>query len=131
MTRGERNNNPGNIRRVVGVTWVGAAADQSTDESFVVFTSPLYGIRAICRVMRSYGRAGLKTIHEIINRWAPPNENDSGAYVAAVCTSCNFGPDEIIDIEASMGQLIEAIIHHENGRCIYASWLIRQGINLA
>jgi hypothetical protein len=32
MTRGERNNNPGNIRRIAGVIWEGEAADQSGDE---------------------------------------------------------------------------------------------------
>lgn len=131
MTRGERNANPGNIRRLPGVTWQGEATDQSGDASFVVFTTPLYGIRAIARVMLSYQREGLRTIQEVIDRWAPPNENNSQAYVAAVCQGCQKGPSDLIDFDADMPALVKSIIVHENGECIYTDEQISTGIALA
>ena len=44
IARGERNNNPGNIRH--GAKWQGLASTQ-TDKDFCQFISPEYGIRAI------------------------------------------------------------------------------------
>jgi len=130
MTRGERNNNPGNVRHVVGVTWQGQCATQ-TDDAFVQFTDAVYGIRAISRIMKSYERQGLNTIAEAIDRWAPPNENNSEAYVNDVCTQCGVQPDDHVDFAAIMPQLVKAIIHHENGGNIYSDAQINQGIALA
>ena len=47
-TRGERNNNPGNIR--TGSTWQGLSLQQ-TDADFCVFTDPKFGIRALAKVL--------------------------------------------------------------------------------
>ena len=49
--RGERNNNPGNIRH--GSKWQGLSAQQ-TDPSFCQFVSPEYGIRAIYKLLQTY-----------------------------------------------------------------------------
>jgi hypothetical protein len=130
MTRGERNNNPGNVRHVAGVTWQGQAPEQ-TDSAFVQFSDPVYGIRAIVRIMRSYERQGINTVGEAIDRWAPPNENNSAAYVAAVCKDCNVGPDEPVSLETIMPKLVRAIIQHENGEDIYSDEQLSQGIALA
>jgi hypothetical protein len=131
MTRGERNNNPGNIRRLSGVSWVGQAADQSTDAAFVVFTSPIYGIRAIARILTSYARERLNTVQAVIDRWAPPNENNSKAYVDAVCRDCGVLSTDVIDVVARRDDLIKAIIEHENGEQIYTDVQIETGIQLA
>lgn len=130
MTRGERNNDPGNIRHIPGVTWQGQSAMQ-TDDAFVQFDDPVYGIRAIVRIMRSYEREGLNTIAEVINRWAPPNENNSQAYVQAVCRDCGVGPDDTVSLESIMPRLVRAIIQHENGEVIYTDDQIIEGISLA
>lgn len=131
MTRGIRNFNPGNIRRVPSVKWEGESPDQSTDSAFVVFSSPEYGIRAIARILRSYAKRGLNTIDEVINRWAPPTENNAEAYVAAVCNECGVGPDDVISLEAMMPAVIKAIIRHENGGVPYTPQQIYAGISLA
>lgn len=128
--RGIRNNNPGNIRRVPGTTWAGESQTQS-DPSFVVFSEPQYGIRAIARILRSYQRQGIDTIHEAINRWAPPNENNSVAYVDAVCKECAVGPDDNVKLESILPQLIKAIIRHENGGQPYSDEQIIEGILIA
>lgn len=129
-TRGERNNNPGNIDRTK-TRWQGMAEDQSGDRRFVVFTDPVWGIRALAKVLMTYNRAyEIKTVRGFINRWAPPVENDTGAYVRQVARALSVDPDEPIDISkpSVLKALTIAIIKHENGRCIYSDEVITQGI---
>ncbi|SUC01667.1 phage protein [Proteus vulgaris] len=79
IARGERNNNPGNIRH--GSKWQGLSAEQ-TDKDFCQFISPEYGIRAIYKLLQTYQKKyGLNTIKTIINRYAPPNENNTIGYI--------------------------------------------------
>jgi len=127
--RGVRNNNPGNIRKS-GTVWMGMSATQ-TDPSFVQFVAPEYGIRAIAKIMKSYRALGLNTVREVIRRWAPPSENNTDAYVAAVCAECSVKPDDTIDLETIMPLLVKAIIYHENGCCPYTDQQINSGIALA
>ena len=130
MTRGEINNNPGCIRIVPGVSWDGQSPTQ-TDGAFVQFTDPVYGIRAMARILISYSQRGINTVQAVINRWSPPNENNSIAYVTAVCASCAVEPLQRISIISMLPQLIAAIIEHENGEMIYTQEQINQGISLA
>ena len=51
-SRGERNNNPLNIRRSAD-RWEGASQEQ-TDNSFVQFKSLAYGYRAAWKILQSY-----------------------------------------------------------------------------
>lgn len=132
-TRGERNNNPGNIDRNA-TKWQGMSADQSGDPRFIVFTDPVWGIRAIGKVLLSYAeKHGLKTVRKIINRWAPPVENDTGAYVRHVAELLGVLPDDEIDVRNpdTMEVLVKAIIQHENGRCVYDDALIVSGVDKA
>lgn len=128
MTRGLRNNNPGNIRR--GANWQGMAATQ-TDSAFIQFLTPEYGIRAIAKLMQTYQKLGLQTIRQIINRWAPPTENNTDAYIAAVSRDMGIGPDTVLLYAASLPRLITAIIRHENGVQPYDAATIVKGIQLA
>ena len=130
LPRGVKNNNPGNIRIAPGVHWQGQS-DIQTDGAFVQFDDPLYGIRAIARIMHSYERLGIRTIHDAINRWAPPNENNSAAYVDAVCDDCHLHPYDTVSLESVLPELIAAIIKHENGIQPYTQDQIQQGIALA
>lgn len=131
--RGIRNHNPGNIDRTAD-KWQGMAADQSSDSRFVVFVAPQWGIRAMVKVLLSYQRKhGIKTIRGIINRWAPPNENNTDAYVSQVAKACGVDPDDTIDIEnkAVLRALVSSIIKHENGQQPYGTGVIELGIDLA
>lgn len=120
LTRGERNRNPGNLDRN-NIMWEGMSAEQS-DQRFVTFSDVTYGIRALARTLLSYYRKhGLHTVRGIIDRWAPPTENDTGAYVNHVADELGVTPDETINVENPLvlEKLTIAIIKHENGRCIY------------
>ena len=117
LPRGIRNNNPGNIERGKD-RWLGMSADQSSDPRFLVFDKPEAGIRALMRLLINYQeRHDVKTLRQAINRWAPPGENDSSAYVQHVARLTNLDPDEPIDFldEYICTAVAKAIIRHENG----------------
>lgn len=127
-TRGLRNNNPGNIRK--GEPWQGMAPSQS-DPAFVQFESPVWGIRALNKILSTYyHRYGLKTVQDIITRWAPPNENNTTAYVNAVAQAMGVAPTATLRLPAQAPELTAAIIHHENGLQPYSDQTIAEGVRL-
>lgn len=116
MSRGLRNRNPGNIRRS-GVRYKGEVRP-STDPQFKQFGSMELGYRAIFVLLDTYRiRYGLDTVRTMISRWAPPSENDTAAYVDAVCRRTGLTPDRPIDTRnrATMVPLAAAISRVENG----------------
>jgi hypothetical protein len=130
--RGIRNRNPGNIRRS-GDRWKGLAPLQS-DPAFFVFEAPLWGIRAMAVILRNYQkRNGLRSIAQIIGRWAPASENDTAGYVAAVSKAMGVDPHERLDLHHGtvLRALIAAIIRHENGQQPYDLDTIDLAIDLA
>lgn len=95
MTRGERNNNPLNIRRTAD-KWLGMSQRQN-DSDFIVFDSLEYGIRAALKLIRRYVQLySCNSIRKIIYRWAPPCENDTESYVAYVVTKVGIRQSENI-----------------------------------
>lgn len=131
VARGIRNNNPGNIRH--GEHWQGLAAVQS-DKDFCVFDYPKYGIRALAIILKNYEKKyGLNTIQKIINRYAPPNENDTDSYIESVAGQLGVGIDDKIDIndKTTMLVLVKAIIRHENGEQPYDNETLLKGLEMA
>ena len=97
MTRGIRNNNPLNIRHSAD-RWEGRRKEQ-TDKSFVQFESMAYGYRAAWKTLQSYYNRFCKqnkpfTVRNIIERWAPPKENDTEAYIRNVLKMTSIGGKE-------------------------------------
>lgn len=112
LPRGVRNFNPGNIE--LGDPWQGMA-DKQTDGRFAQFRSPAWGIRALARTLITYqDKHGIRTVTAAINRWAPPVENDTGAYVRAVQKAVGGDLVDMHDYQY-LRPLVEAIIKHENG----------------
>jgi len=129
MSRGIRNNNPGNIRH--GIDWDGLDKDQSKDEEFSQFSTPEYGIRAMFKILKTYNnKYNLNTIEGIINRWAPPIENDTEAYIDFVSSKVGKNSSEVLN-EKDYISLVQAIIHMENGDQPYPLLLITAGRDLA
>lgn len=143
LTRGFLNNNPGNIDR--GTPWNGEVRDVSkctndiqrkelTQGRFCVFVDAEHGIRAMALNLRAYrDHLSCKTIRDYINRWAPPNENNTAAYIATVAHTCGVGPDDPVDIERPviMHALIDAIIRVECAGMPYQGNEVDAGIALA
>ena len=139
-SRGLRNNNPGNIDRSPNNKWQGRmprekmTAAQRDEKRFEVFSTPAWGIRAMCILLITYfDRHGCNTVQKIINRWAPPVENDTGAYVAAVARAVGVQPADFINVHEyrRLLPLVVAIIVHENGRNPYSSEVVEEGLRLA
>lgn len=112
-TRGVRNSNPGNLRKSKD-QWEGAIGD---DGEFVIFDSPESGVRALAKNLQSYGRQGYDSIEKIINRWAPPNENDTKSYIDSVVAATGIPATQSLDLSDpdTLSSLAQAISFHETG----------------
>lgn len=131
QTRGERNNNPGNIR-ISAAAWLGKVP--GGDAAFETFVSPESGIRALAITLKTYQQKyGLRTVQQIVNRWAPPSENNTSAYVRAVASAVGVQANDPVDLNNPdvLRRLVAAIIAHENGRNIYSLAAIDSGISMA
>lgn len=116
MSRGLRNNNPGNIR-ISRVRYEGEV-QPSRDKCFKEFVSMAYGYRAMFVLLDSYrSRYGLCTIRQMLNRYAPPSENFTEGYVRIVSTLTGIAPDEIVNTRAArdMIPIVSAMSRVENG----------------
>lgn len=126
--RGIRNNNPGNLEYSKTNPWMGQTGD---DGRFAKFETPEHGIRALGRNLMSYQRQGIDTVNEIINRWAPPTDNnDTAAYIKAVCEQLGVSADEPLDSSNpdTLKALCAAIIQHENGSQPYSDQQLTSGV---
>ena len=127
LPRGIRNNNPGNIK--LGTAWDGLS-DEQNDDVFCQFKEPVWGIRALMRILLVYRfNYKIRTIEDIIGRFAPPSENDTEAYINYVCRVSDRLPDEILDnsIEHYL-PIVKAIIKMENGIQPYDDDVIVEGM---
>lgn len=111
--RGIRNNNPLNI---TGSKWDGQTG---TDGAFAQFDTPEAGRAAADANLQAYHRKhGINTISGVVNRWAPPNENDTPAYIAHVAQQTGMDPNQPIDMEdpAVRTKVLDAMQQHETGQ---------------
>ena len=130
-----RNNNPGNIKNS-GTNWDGQI---QSDGKFVRFASPEMGVRAMMKTLITYqDKHKLSTVREIISRWAPYGENDTGKYIDFVSQRMGVDPDQDLgDLKNNLDnskKLVNAIIRFE-GDSIATSYfndaIITKGISLA
>lgn len=116
MSRGLRNNNPGNIRR--GGGRFRGERRPSTDPHFKQFESIEWGYRAMFLLLDNYRhRYGLTTLREMISRWAPPIENDTEGYLHFVARSAGCHPTSRVDTRRGevMCPIVGAMSTLENG----------------
>lgn len=134
MSRGIRNNNPGNIDYRPANNWKGQLAhDKTIEPRFCRFSAPEYGIRAIIALLRNYQRKyGLNTVTGLISRWAPSNENNTAAYVRGVAKALAVAPGAVIALsdKNTAIRLAKAIIQHENGSQPYSDAVFEKAYSL-
>lgn len=113
LPRGLRNNNPGNIEDgPLARSLPGYAGPEPGEGRFATFKTPDDGLNAMDALLTAYGRRGIKTVRDVVARWAPASDNNNvDAYVAAV------GGDRAIDLSnaGQRKQLAQAMARHENG----------------
>lgn len=136
VSRGVRNNNPGNIDYNKANAWQGQLGLERDvpNPRFARFDTPENGIRALGKLIRTYqNKHGLKTIEEIISRWAPGVENDTAAYVNQVAKAVGVAAHANINVNAVtlLRPLVQAIIRHENGYDPYTPEVVREGVTRA
>jgi hypothetical protein len=75
------------------------------------------GLAALDGNLASYGKQGVNTISDVISKWAPPNENDTQAYIKDVSQRLGIPPNQKIDLTNPLQRqaLSTAIALHENG----------------
>lgn len=115
MARGYNNFNPGNIRKSA-VTYKGEKP--STDVSFKQFISMAWGYRAIFILLDTYRlKYGLKTLQQLLNRYAPPSENNTTEYVNFVSSRTKIADISTVDTrdERQMIPIVAAMARMENG----------------
>lgn len=123
--RGFRNGNPGNIDFNPANKWQGQVGIEQRERNgpdftprFAVFTSAMWGIRAILRLLIRYqDDHDLRTVRAVLARWAPGHENNTDAYVAAVAKAIGREPDQVLDLHTveDAVPLGKAIVRHELG----------------
>lgn len=139
-TRGERNNNPGNLDYIEVGGWQGQIGRELVPEGHIFaprfgrYDSPASGIRAIAKQLLAYQtKHGCRTPRQFVERWAPPTENSTDAYVKDVAAVLGVSPDTPIDLTdaATLQVMTRAIIRHENGRCLYDADTLASACHLA
>ena len=139
-TRGERNRNPANINYMAAKAWNGqigieaVPAGEHYAPRFGVYESDFFGIRAAAKQLIADNAVHrLRTIAALIGDptwgWAPAaDRNDVDAYVNAVARAVRVLPGTPIDLTTLdfLIPVLTAVIHQENGRCLYPADLIEQ-----
>lgn len=134
IPRGIRNCNPLNIRINGKDKWVGQCGN---DGAFAKFIDIKHGLRAAFRLLYTYGyRYNLRTIKEIIGRWAPPIENNTTAYVQRVCSYSGLEADDCIHVECreykdKACSLVAAMSCVENGGDYLTVNIIKEAYDMA
>lgn len=77
-----------------------------------------YGYRAAFKTLDTYrAKHGCRYLADFITRWAPPSENDTGAYIKVVSQRAGLSDVSTIDTcnEQTMCAIVAAMSFVENG----------------
>jgi len=82
------------------------------------FGSMEEGLAALDKNLKGYKKRGINTLEGVISTWAPPNENDTKAYIAHVARVTGLDPKQQIDLDSPLvrQQLAAGITQMESGR---------------
>ncbi len=128
--RGARNNNPGNIEFGSFAKNRGAVG---SDGRFAKFSSPSQGIQAMGDLLGVYqSQHNLTTIGQMINRWAPPeDDNPTSDYAARVARAVGIGVNDPVDLRAEpdkLARMVAAMIEQENGYQVYSESYVTRSL---
>lgn len=133
VTRGIRNNNPGNIKHFESNSWHGKTGVDP--DGFVIFGDAADGIDAIGEIIDSYRNRGVVTVRQIIETYAPAegrDANDVESYIAHVQQLTGWQSYHMpTRFNGGYLPLIKAIIKHENGQNPYSDQFIEDALNRA
>ena len=103
-------NNIFNIR-VSGDVWQGQIGQR---RGFVEFQNEKMAVRAWLKLMKTYReKHGLDTIEKIVNRFAPPSENNTQAYIQFLTTNVHKAADQRLESHEDYARLGAAMAWYE------------------
>jgi hypothetical protein len=116
VSRGLRNNNPGNLV-ITGINWQGKIpVAQNTDKTFEQFTNLYYGIRAAALDIINDTKEHDYTLRQLITEYAPPFQNNTAAYINYVSSQTGLNPDApVIFTSDTLTAILRAVFEVENG----------------
>lgn len=115
--RGFRNNNPLNIE--AGNFTQSQPGFAGSDGRFAQFGSMDQGLGAADKLLQTYAGKGINTVAGIVNRWAPPSDNNpTSAYAATVAKAVGVDPNAPLNMAdpAVRQKVIGAMAQFENGK---------------
>lgn len=161
-TLAEANRNPLNLRPLVGgEKWQGQTGISTNPVTgkFCIFESNAYGVRAAVINMRSYVKfSGVKTLKDVIYRWAPPppggeiigqagsavggvDMNHTAAYLQSVCRQtglpADFDVTALVSSDSSpyfkgkIVSIVRAMNVVEAGKSTITVQEAQEGVNMA
>lgn len=103
-------NNPLNLR-------FAGQKDATDSKGFAAFPTPDAGLAATQNQFALYAKRGINTLNGLVSTWAPPNENDTAAYINTVSGVTGIAPDAKIDLTdpALQKRIMAAMSRVENG----------------
>lgn len=104
--------NPLNVRYSEKNNWLGQTGSY---KGFCVFKDEFWGIRAAARIVLNYMKRGKKTVRDIISTYAPPNENNTDAYIKFVERAVHCSPNYEIADSYDFILLLSAMYSIESG----------------
>jgi len=128
-SRAERNNNPGNLE-YRGQT--GAVPEEGSGR-FAKFGSASEGVSALVKQLQRYASRGIDSLDKIVAKYAPPNENDTKAYIDALSQKLGVAPSEKLDLtnQDTLSTLVKGISRHEAGSDFLSNQDVLSGIQRA
>ena len=131
--RGIRNNNPFNMKYNPNIQWEGQIGKDSAN--FVQFGTAEHGIRAgVKNLINGYFNRGINTPVTILERYAPPTDNNpnNAQYAQLIARTVGVAVDgAIVPNRSNLIKLSKAIIMFENGQQPYPDTTIERGVDMA
>lgn len=110
------NNNPTNLRPSSSSAWLGQVGVSRNNIS--IFKTPEWGFRAAHINLENYLKNGYVTVDRIINRWAPPGDNNpTSQYIENVYAWTKFPRGKVIT-RADLPLLLSAITRQETSKIV-------------
>lgn len=129
LTRGQRNHNPFNLRFYPNIPWAGLAAPAEDDGGYCVFVPyadegniDYWGLRAGFRDLYvKWAQDNLRTIAEIVPKFAPPSENQTTIYEADVAkwTGWAVNAELTLGLPDDLLKFGKAFLRQEDGSVPY------------
>ena len=132
LSRGVRNNNPGNIRPNPAFKWAGEIGQEG---GYVIFIDVEHGIRAMRKdLTNKIVKDHLNTLDLYISKYAPPEDgNDTQAYINKVSQLTGFIHNQPLTADKlTLFKLVKAHIQVEDGKDykLITDKMIQDGIDL-